>query len=325
MTPLRAERATYNRRVSGKKENRAARGQRTAITTVRGARRFHRGEDAAALAATRSLEDVVSLFWTGAFGADIFDTPLHVVSGGPAAGDLGFVPRAQSILPLVAARDPLARDLSPQGAAQTGWRVLNLLTSVAAESSELAASVEETLARAWAPRKKNAAPLLRAALIASADDEEDVATRAARCVASAQSGPYAVVLAALATLEGTRERTFGRIGEMLDAVRRAKDLRAAIEERGRLEGFGRSDARAARLLEMLPESRDTELVRSIAANAPARSHPTLEYALAAIERALRLPSGSALTLFAIGRTIGWIAHAIEEYGAVPSPRRAGRG
>jgi citrate synthase len=35
----------------------------------------------------------------------------------------------------------------------------------------------------------------------------------------------------------------------------------------------------------------------------------------AIERVLKLPTGSALTLFALGRTIGWIGHAIEEYEA----------
>ena len=29
--------------------------------------------------------------------------------------------------------------------------------------------------------------------------------------------------------------------------------------------------------------------------------------------ALELPPGSALALFALGRTIGWIGHAIEQY------------
>jgi citrate synthase len=35
-----------------------------------------------------------------------------------------------------------------------------------------------------------------------------------------------------------------------------------------------------------------------------------------------LPNGAALTLFAIGRTIGWIAHAIEQYAehAIIRPR-----
>jgi citrate synthase len=30
-------------------------------------------------------------------------------------------------------------------------------------------------------------------------------------------------------------------------------------------------------------------------------------------RVMRLPSESALTIFALGRTIGWIGHAIEQY------------
>jgi citrate synthase len=35
-----------------------------------------------------------------------------------------------------------------------------------------------------------------------------------------------------------------------------------------------------------------------------------------------LPDGAALTLFAIGRTIGWIGHAIEQYeqNAIIRPR-----
>ncbi len=41
--------------------------------------------------------------------------------------------------------------------------------------------------------------------------------------------------------------------------------------------------------------------------------PNLDFALAALARVLRLPAGSPLTLFAIGRTIGWIGHAIEQY------------
>jgi citrate synthase len=29
---------------------------------------------------------------------------------------------------------------------------------------------------------------------------------------------------------------------------------------------------------------------------------------------LRLPAGAPLMLFALGRTIGWLGHAIEQYG-----------
>src|SRR5438045_431658 len=81
-------------------------------------------------------------------------------------GDEGlpFVARAQSVLAVVAARDALALDLRPRGVAMTGWRILNLLTSVAAATRDLAPSIEETLVREWkAPAR--AAELLRAALI----------------------------------------------------------------------------------------------------------------------------------------------------------------
>jgi citrate synthase len=50
--------------------------------------------------------------------------------------------------------------------------------------------------------------------------------------------------------------------------------------------------------------------------------PTVDFALVAMARALGLPSGAALTLFAIGRTLGWIGHAIEQYekDAIIRPR-----
>jgi citrate synthase len=44
-----------------------------------------------------------------------------------------------------------------------------------------------------------------------------------------------------------------------------------------------------------------------------RERPNLDFALAALARVLQLPPGSPLTLFAIGRSIGWIGHAIEQY------------
>jgi len=39
--------------------------------------------------------------------------------------------------------------------------------------------------------------------------------------------------------------------------------------------------------------------------------PNVDFALVSLRRALRLKPGSALSLFAISRTAGWIAHALE--------------
>ena len=40
--------------------------------------------------------------------------------------------------------------------------------------------------------------------------------------------------------------------------------------------------------------------------------PNIDTALVALERTLHLPEGSALAIFAAGRTAGWIAHALEQ-------------
>jgi citrate synthase len=284
----------------------------SSITLIADGKLWYRGHDACELARNRSLEEVAALIWTGSFESDLFDTPLHVIAGSPATAKLPFINRAQSILPLVAARDPLGLDLRPRNVAQTGWRIVNLLTSVAAESQHLEATVEETLAMRWAPKSKHAAALIRAALIACADHELNVSAFTARCVASASSNPYAVVLAGLAALEGTK-------------LRRSRDIEAALAERLRrgegVDGFGHplypdGDPRAAMLLAMLPpKSKELTFANALAAAAESvlGEKPTLDFALVAIERALALPRGSALTLFAIGRTIGWIAHAIEQY------------
>jgi citrate synthase len=300
----------------------------SAITLIADGKLYYRGHDVAALARERSIEDVASLMWTGTFGADIFDTPLHVVAGA-AVEDLPFINRAQSILALVAARDPLAFDLRPRAIAQSGWRILNLLSSVAAETRELAETVEETLANAWAPRNARAAALIRSALIVCADHELNVSAFTARCIASAGSNPYAVVLGGLAAVEGAKHGgATARIDALFDELRRARDVRKSLADRlrrgDRIEGFGHSlypagDPRAALMMAMLeehfPKSKELAFARSLA-QAGARvlgEEPTIDFALVTLERVLALPAGSALALFAIGRTIGWIAHAIEQY------------
>jgi citrate synthase len=42
-------------------------------------------------------------------------------------------------------------------------------------------------------------------------------------------------------------------------------------------------------------------------------YPTIDFALAVLTSALQQPPGAGLALFALGRTIGWIGHAIEQY------------
>jgi citrate synthase len=43
--------------------------------------------------------------------------------------------------------------------------------------------------------------------------------------------------------------------------------------------------------------------------------PAIEVGIVTLAQVLHLPRGAALALFVLGRTIGWIGHAIEEYQA----------
>jgi citrate synthase len=309
----------------------------SAITLIDDGRLYYRGRDVAELARSSSVEQVASLIWTGTPDTDFSATPLHAVAGGSAEG-LPFISRAQSMLPLVAARDPLAYDLRPRAVANSGWRILNLLASIATESSELEPAIETTLQKHWLPRNAQAARLLRAALIVCADHELNVSAFTARCVASAGSSPYAVVVGGLAAIEGGKHGGISaRVETMLDELRRARDLRKAIADRLRrgeeLYGFRHplyptGDPRARLIFELLaerfPKSAELQFAFSVgsAAETITGERPTIDFALVTLARVLKLPDGTALTLFAIGRTIGWIGHAIEQYavGGVIRPR-----
>jgi citrate synthase len=297
----------------------------SAITLIADERVYYRGHDAAALARERSLADVAALLWTGTPDGNALGALPRIPAPPRARGGVPFIAAAQSALALASAGDALAYDLRPRTVAQTGWRIVWLLTKLAAGGRRAAETVDATLASAWgAPRS---AEQIRAALIACADHELNVSTFTARCVASAGASPYNVTIAGLAALEGTKHGgATARVDASWDSLRQTSDLRAALAERLRrgeaIEGFGHplypgGDPRAALLLAMLPKGKTATFARelAVAAQAVLGEAPTIDFALVALARALGLPNGSALTLFAIGRTIGWIGHAIEQYEA----------
>src|SRR5688572_4686161 len=297
----------------------------SAITLIADERIYYRGQDAGTLARERSVADVAALLWTGTAGGSVLGAPRRTPAPPRPRDGLTFIAAAQAALALASAEDALAYDLRPRTVAQTGWRIVWLLTRLAAGGGRGAETVDGALASAWgAPRS---ADLIRAALIACAGHELNVSTFTPRCVAAAGASPYNVVISGLAALEGTKHGgATARFDAFWDTLRRTTDLRAAFTERLRrgevIEGFGHplypgGDPRAALLLAMLPKGKVATFAREVAAAAKAviGEAPTVDFALVAVARALGLPNGAALTLFAIGRTIGWIGHAIEQYEA----------
>jgi citrate synthase len=309
----------------------------SSITLIDGNRLYYRGYDTTALARSRSLEEVASLIWTGRLDADFPAVHLRAPAARSSVRGLSFVARAQSALAGASAQDPLAFDVRTAKVARCGWRILQLLATAATGAGSDAPTIDRALARAWGVSSRGV-DVLRAALILCADHELNVSSFTARCVASAGSNPYAVVIAGLAALEGTRHGgASARVESMLASMRRARGLRGAVEARLRrgepIDGFGHplyphGDPRAAMLLEMLRERHGNSAELTFVMNfsdagaAAIRETPNVDFALAALARVLRLPAGAPLTLFAIGRTIGWVGHAIEQYetGQLIRPR-----
>jgi citrate synthase len=150
-------------------------------------------------------------------------------------------------------------------------------------------------------------------------------------VASASATLYDVVGGGLAALKGTRHGGHTiRVEALFREAGSPREARRTLAERLRrgdaIPGFGHrlypdGDPRGAALLELAartaPRARSVELAAAVveAGRDLVGEHPTLDLGLVALSQALGLPDGSALTLFALGRTIGWSGHAIEQYAA----------
>jgi len=194
------------------------------------------------------------------------------------------------------------------------------------------------LQRAWRPDAPSVAAALDAALVLCADHELNASSFAARVVAGAGSPPYDAVLAGLAALGGTRHGGHtARVAALLREVDAPDRAEAVLAERLRrgddVPGFGQrlypdGDPRFAPLFALAgAHAVDAAVIARVVALVAAvhaldGRAPTLDVGLVALERALMLPAGAALALFAVGRSVGWIAHALEQAaeGSMIRPR-----
>lgn len=302
----------------------------SALALITDGRIHYRGEDAVALSRERTVEDVAALLWTGRARApdDWFGGPAPEVRVEPGMDPL----RAMQVeLARAEAADPLAWDLRPERAARTGARVLRRLVAVAAGGTLGAGPLAAALQAAWAPERPDAEPLLSAALILLADHELNVASFTARCVASAGSPLHAAVSAGIGAMHGVHharhvERVEALFAEVGDPASAHEVLAARLRRGERVPGFGHrlhpsGDPRAAELLRRLgathPRSPALETAGAIARAGEALlgDPPTVEVGLVALARALELPPGAPLVLFVLGRSLGLVAHAVEQYGS----------
>ena len=326
----------------------------SSITLIHNGKLYYRGRDVLQLAASATLEQVAQLLW-GAGDDEVghlFDQSSKLPPSQTLAFRVGraILPSAafraavpadlrsatndllvlfQSALPLAGAMDLASYDLRPAAVRQTGARILWLLKRIAA-GRDSRMPVHLALQNAWAPRKPAVAEAIRTALVLSADHELNVSAFTARCAASAGASLYDTVSAALAALKGSRHGgETRRVAALFAEIERSGRALSVVANRLRrgenLPGFGHplypaGDPRAALLMQLAEASgnrAEWRMVRSIAKAALEllEERPNLDFGLVALARTYELPEHAPLVLFALGRTVGWTAHAIEQYAS----------
>jgi citrate synthase len=310
------------------------------LTLVEGGRLSYRGQDAIALAGQATLEDVAALLWGHGGRRALFsrrpdDAEL-------AAWRLQWrcvqalppLDRAMALLPVLAAQRPGVWMQHGEPLWDNAVAVLRLLAAALVGREPSAERLDLQLARGWGVTQPKRQRLLRRALVVSADHELNASTFTVRCIASTGAHLFSAVAGGLAAISGPRhggenQRVAALIRQALEADHIERFWAARLDQPDgarfgpRLPGFGhplypQGDPRGRLLLDGLadaagsrpPVRRILDMARVAAGLCNAE--PTIDFGLAALEVGLALPPQAALSLFTLGRSVGWVAHALEQ-------------
>lgn len=299
----------------------------TSIGTITEIGPIYRGVQAITLAESGTLEQAATLLWD-ASGNPFATDNLPVVDNrvAPLLADATLPPLVRACMALASASqvDPQAFNRTSEGRARIGARAMRLATAAILGTTPSSEPLHVQLAAAWAPEDRRASDLLRRALVLLADHELNPSTWTVRCAASTGIALYDALVAGLVALQGPKHGGAGPLAAMMVADLAEGDLASKIRERAALgqpiPGFWHAiykdgDPRADVLLRALIEAgADPRL----AVEVPARIAETIglfaniDYALAVLMRMFGQPIGQETALFAIARSAGWIAHAIEQ-------------
>lgn len=337
--------ARRNRRESGTSSGSGGElSVRTRITLIDTDRYYFRGVDATELAARHSYEEIAEWLWTGRMRpGTTFTAPDASV--GVARRVVDALPehtsptdRLRVAAIAAAAADPLRFDLSEDAVLGTA-RILIPTLVAALPPVRIGHRDEGSLAeRLWArlsARQADEASLrtLDTALGLLVDHDLAASTLAVRVAASARAHAYAAVSAGLGVLEGPLHGAASGLAHrlLLDVLDHgdagpviADELRAGR----RIPGLGHrlypgEDPRARALFALLEEipraapalAAARDVVATTARHTPL--HANVDLALAVLTASSGMPPTAGETIFAVARTAGWIAHALEEYGERP--------
>jgi citrate synthase len=225
--------------------------------------------------------------------------------------------------------DCLPAATRPHGAGRRGAGQWELDARPAARPGGIAGRVWPKLCAG--PPPAGLLDALRAALVLLADHELAASTLAVRVAASVRADPYAVVATGLGALGGALHGGASLGAEaMLAAAQDPADAPRVVGEllrRGeRVPGFGHfvyrsGDPRATLLLALVkaavPASPRLAVADAVLAETHRRAlpEPNIDFALAVLASCAGMITGAGEVVFAVARTAGWLAHAMEEYAS----------
>jgi citrate synthase len=315
----------------------------SAITELTGDSLRFRGLDATRLAVNRSFEEVAELLWTGEFPSRREPwqaRPAALAAGRAAQAALpaGTLPleRLQVIVPAMAATDPLRLQLDQSAVLAAGRNIIaGMVDCLPPAAGGPAGPGEPVAERLWSRLcdRRPSPGLMRAtsaALVLLADHELAASTLAARAAASVRADPYAVVGTGLGAMSGALHGGASLGAEILMAAASGPDdVPRVVAERLRrgekVPGFGHfvyraGDPRAVVLLDLVrraaPKSGQLAVADAMLAEVRQKSlpEPNIDFALATLAGVADMARGAGEAIFAVARTAGWIAHALEAYG-----------
>ncbi|MGW7664282.1 citrate synthase [Streptomyces sp. NPDC054756] len=317
---------------------------RTALTLIDADRYYFRGVDATELAARHSYEEVAEWLWTGRLRPGVtFTAPAaSVAAARRAAGALpehaGPVDRLRVAAVAAAAADPLRFDLSEEAVLATARSLIPTLVAALGPADPADREGGPLARRLWGrlsgrPADEATLRVLDTALALLVDHDLAASTLAVRVAASARAHAYAAVSAGLGVLEGPLHGAASGLAhrllvEVLDRGDAGPVIAEELRAGRRIPGLGHrlyagEDPRARLLFTLLADLPRCEpalaaahdIVATAARHTPL--HANVDLALAVFTASHAMPATAGETIFAVGRTAGWIAHALEEYGERP--------
>jgi citrate synthase len=278
----------------------------SAVSTVIGGRLYYRGRDAIELSRTASFEEVAALLWGG------FPPAAHA--------DIAVTPSMAAAFAALASRAAVDPPSSGRGAAALRQDASATLGCLA--SALLGAGGGPLHLRLAARYERSAAgDDLRRALVLLADHELNASTFAVRVTVSTGASLAAGALTGLAALSGPMlglaARAVAALADEFDDHRDpAGILRDWLGEGRHVPGFGHrlypaGDIRATELLVHLDLPPAYVRLRQ-AADEVLGEAPNVDFALAALAQVHDLPHEAPLTIFALARSVGWLAHMLEQ-------------